>query len=111
MKYYTDAETQYEEVVAKINEHLISRKGEAPSVIPGAASGVSRASERSANSRAAEITAKVKQLEVSLLQERLTQERIEQEMTHKRKLQEANDAKTVAEFEARLLKAAENDLE
>ena len=111
MKYYTDAESQYEQTVAKINEHLISRKDEAPSVISGAASGVSKASRKSTDSKVAEIAVKVKQLEETLLEKRLKQERMEQEMQHKRKLQEAADARAVAELEARLLKAAENDLE
>ena len=46
-----------------------------------------------------------------MLEERLKQEKMEQEMQHSRKLQEAVDATRVAELEARLLKAAENDLD
>ena len=110
-KCFSEAEAQYEQAVARINEHLISRKDEAPSVVSGAASGMSKASGQSTLSKAAEITAKVKQLEAKLLEERLKQEKMEQEMQHNRKLQEAVDATRVAELEARLLKAAENDLD
>ena len=57
-KCFSEAEAQYEQAVARINEHLISRKDEAPSVVSGAASGMSKASGQSTLSKAAEITAK-----------------------------------------------------
>ena len=38
-KCYSEAESQYEQAMAWINEHLISRKDEAPPVVSGVATG------------------------------------------------------------------------
>ena len=102
--YMKDVEKQYQDAVSRIEEHLVSRKDEAPSV----ASGSQVANSKSTASDRARIVAKVKRLEVEQLGQRLELQRQEQVLQSKRQLQEAEDAREAAELEAKLLCAAED---
>ena len=108
-KYYERAETQYEEVMCRIEDYLKARKGDPPSVVSEARS-QSQASDKSDASRQAEIARRVKELEVVQLERRQKLEKEEYEIKQKRELQEARDAAAAAELEERLMKAAEDDL-
>ncbi|XP_043246401.1 uncharacterized protein LOC122393959 [Amphibalanus amphitrite] len=101
--YMKDVEKQYEDAVSRIEEHLISRKDEAPSV----ASGSHVSNSKSTASDRARIAAKVKRLEAEQLGQRLELQKQEQEIQRKLQLQAAEDARAAAELEAQLLCAAE----
>lgn len=108
-KYVEDIDKQYQEVVQKINEHLILRKDEPASVVSSVHQSAT-SSSASMKMKDAEIEARVKEFKLSQLERRIKLEQEEQELQMRRRLREASDACEAAKFEAGLRKTAESEL-
>ena len=113
--YIEEVEKQHSDAVERIREHLEARKDEAPSVVSGASNitGKSRssASSEATQAREAEIKERLKQEEMKRTKQRLEIEAQEQELGRRRKLLEAADALEMAKLEAKLKRAALDDLQ
>ena len=106
--YKAEAERQYQETMALIEQYLKEGKDEPETVAIG--SQCSKTSQLSSASKKAEIAFRVKELEFEQLKKRHERKRKEEDLKRANELEEAKEAREAAELEAKLTLAAETEL-
>ena len=107
--YVAEAECHYHHIMDQIEKALVEKKDDAESVASG--SQCSSVKSHISDTKKSEITLKMKELELQQLKRRHERKRKEEDLRRANELEDAREAQAAAELEARLMVAAENDLQ